>query len=538
MLIKRLFKCLLLLLFGALTACGGNSGSDTDNATAVPAGPTPIPTFDPAARMTDTRTANVGVEADDAVLAWIAEGVAPGSQTADKPGQIVLLNAGGDARVVLDLPNGTTRVQACGERATSPDSRYFAFFVGSDSNGTLYLMDGRGVPAAVAEMNPVGCLGNGTFQYAPDGTRLGYIDFAADALTSEFPSGTLKIHNTGDRAEASNFDNAATFDMVGGNVAFISFFNNNQGQATEAAIYLWASGEPDEIATLYADENCRFTSAGIAFTGADSLATLMGQRCAGQGTKWQLHTVDIAARRETLALSGTAGGGFASNSRTNTLFPATEGSSVFYTVPDGLQLNTVSIRTTPVENPAEGADLLTYLNMPRSSINIYGLTNNAFPHLSPDERWLALVNTTPNGDSSFNVLDLNASDLPPITLPAGNRGDTISAIDFTGDSAQAVFIAGGNNKADNSLFSLDLATATDNRVIRGRYSQVVAAPDGESAAVTEWLSADAGTQRDYLNISIIGLATGESAPLFTGAIIAEGRATDHRFAYLLAWRKG
>jgi hypothetical protein len=75
-------------------------------------------------------------------------------------------------------------------------------------------------------------------------------------------------------------------------------------------------------------------------------------------------------------------------------------------------------------------------------------------------------------------------------------------------------------------------------VIRGRYSQVVAAPDGESAAVTEWLSADQGTQRDYLNIVVVGLATGESASLFSGAILAEGRATDHRFAYLLAWRKG
>ncbi|MBC7871744.1 MAG: hypothetical protein H7Y09_12950, partial [Chitinophagaceae bacterium] len=228
MLIKRLFKCLpLLVMLGLLAACGGNSGGDTDNVTAVPAGPTPMPTFDPAVRMADTRAANVGVEADDAVLAWIAEGVAPGSQTADKPGQIVLLNAGGDARVMLDLPNGTTRVQACGERATSPDSRYFAFFVGNDTNGTLYLMDKRGVPESVAEMNPLGCLGNGTFQYAPDGTRLGYINFAADALTSEFPSGTLKIHTTTDRAEAGSFENAASFDMQAQNVAFISFFNNN-----------------------------------------------------------------------------------------------------------------------------------------------------------------------------------------------------------------------------------------------------------------------------------------------------------------------
>ncbi|MDX1992008.1 MAG: hypothetical protein SF029_06450 [bacterium] len=520
-----------ILLLALLAACGGGGGGGDPQPT--PGGPTPVPTFDLNSRMSDTRSAEVGVDGDDAVLAWIAPGSNPGTLASSDSGQLVLLRANGQSQVALDLPDGTTRVQPCGDRATSSDGRYFAFLAGNEVNPSLYVMDGQGTPNAVGTVSALTCLGGGTFQFSPDGSRFGYISYPAQS-SGDFDGGTLRVHTTSSREQAFSYDNVAAFDLFESRAAFISFFLNNQNQATEAAVFVWSGDTPDEISTIYAGDNCRFTSAATAFSTENTLVVMMGRRCSS-GTSWELHTIDIAARQDTLALSGTANGGYFNGSRSNNLHPAPDGSTVFYTIPNGVGQNIVNLRATPLVNPVESADVMTSAIMPRLGQSVYAMNVNAFPVVSPDGRWLAVVDSD---NSSLNVFDLNQPDVPPINIPAGDSGDTISSMTFTQDSSQLLFVAGGNNRADNSLFALPLAAGSENRVIRGRYTQVIAAPDGQTAAVSEWLSAEQGSSRDYLNVSLIGLANGTSAPLFRGADIIEGRVAEPRFVYLLAWRRG
>src|SRR6266496_3462350 len=52
------------------------------------------------------------------LLVWVANGAAPGKQTAGEPGQLAYVNSSGVAETVLELPKGTSRVESCGDTPT------------------------------------------------------------------------------------------------------------------------------------------------------------------------------------------------------------------------------------------------------------------------------------------------------------------------------------------------------------------------------------------------------------------------------------
>ncbi|MCA9912786.1 MAG: hypothetical protein KC496_05540, partial [Anaerolineae bacterium] len=87
-----------------------------------------------------------GMAAGDKVLAWVAPGEAPGRQGASSPGQLVFFSSDAEMETILELPQGTTRVMACGDHATAPDGSNFAFMTtvtaGGSESGTIYLIKG------------------------------------------------------------------------------------------------------------------------------------------------------------------------------------------------------------------------------------------------------------------------------------------------------------------------------------------------------------------------------------------------------------
>lgn len=513
-----------------LAACGGSDSSRPSD---------PTPSTEANVQTFDLVSANTGLTENDRLLVWMAPGTEPGRQSVERPGRIALVDQRGRVEFVLDLTGGTTRVHACGEAATSPNGRYFAFYAGTE-NGTLYLVDGVRPPQRVADIRAAACVGNGSFRFTPNGERLGYIDFAPEAVNAPIATGMLYIHNSGSRQQNARFENVAAFDMQNDRTAFVSVYTNSQGEATEAALFIWRNnGDPDEVTTLFPSTGCQFTSAGVSWAQNGLLAVLMGQRCGnGRGTGWTAYTVNPGERSATQRLSGSAVGGFFSESRTNLIAASPQGDALFFTVPDGLGRNTVGVRSVQLTADPAPQNRVSNGLMPRITARIYEPPATALPARSPDGRWLAITSNSANNDAAIHILDLHAPDLPPITLPAGSRGDTILALSFSQDSRRLLFVAGGSGINNNSLFSVDLNTGVDTRVIRGRYTQMVLSPDGSVAALSEWQIPSVARQPAYLNLMIVNLATNQSAALVQGARVTEGIVSDQHFVYPLAWRRG
>lgn len=520
----------------ALVACGGGGDEGGSNGDTTDGGPTATPSPAESLITTDLSEGDTGISGEDRVLAWIGAAPAPGQQSASAPGQIVWINGNGRTETLFDLPTGTSRVNACGEQATSPDGRYFAFFAGGDS-GSLYLVDGTRDPREVRTMSALGCNSVGSFQYTPDGERFAVIDFEPDAASSDFARGFLYVYATADAEQITRLENVSAFDMSDSGLALVGFFTDSEDRATEAAVSIWQDGEPDEIATLFAGNGCQFSSGQVVFTGPDSLAVVVGQTCSGSGTGWAFYTVDISTGTANRALEGTTAGSFFSYARTNGLYTQPGGGIVYYTLPDGLTANTVSVRAALLDDLADGDDLIRSGVMPRFSNRPYDPARSAPPVVSPDGRWAAIASSDANGNAAVSVLDLSDSSLRPFSIRAGSAGDTVSSMAFTADSAQLLFVAGGNNGGDNSLFALDLASGVESRVTRGHFVEVVPAPDHSAVGVSAWAFPDDPNQPMYMTLDIIALPGGETDTLATGATITEdGRVQDRHFVYPLSWR--
>ncbi len=474
--------------------------------------------------------------ANDQLLVWTAKGAAPGKESASDPGQLVSMDGTGVTTPVMDVPPQTSRVEACGDRPTSPDGKLFAFYVGLDA-GKLYLKSGSDAPKPVADVNALACLGNGTFQYSPDSSKLAYIAYEPDAIKSEFADGFLHVVNTSDLSEAYKYENVTAFAMNNSGVAFVSFFTNDKHQADEAGIEWWnGSGQQKEVATLDpVTEDCRYTSAAINILPDGKFLLIIGSRCTkgNTHTSWQLYSIDPDARSATLAGSDYQDGQFAAFARTNNVFLSPDGSHAYFTVPDGITNNTVGVKMVSLSDLSL-SDLLDKQGV----MATYNGAADAFPRVSPDGKWLAAVVTSPNSENQVEIWNLSDSTIAPIILKAGSKGDTISSMAFTPDSTSLVVVAGGDNNADNSLIGIDLSTGNDTRIARGHFGPgLTISPDGKELAITDWQIPEDTKQPPYLNTEIVDVGSGNVTTIYTGATITDGKVTNQTFALPLDWVK-
>src|SRR5690606_37390969 len=165
---------------------------------------------------------------------------------------------------------------------------------------------------------------------------------------------------------------------------------------------------------------------------------------------------------------------------------------------------------------------------------------NAFPAVSPDGRWLAVVSTSLNNNNTLNVIDLEDPTAAPITVSAGSTGDVISSMTFSGDSGRLIFIAGSpgtGRNVNNALVALDLDTGSDFRIKRGRFAPGLAvAPDGSSVVAMDYQVLEDEREPPYLNLVKINVDTSETVLLFEGAEIVDGKVTNQQFAVPISWR--
>jgi Tol biopolymer transport system component len=472
----------------------------------------------------------------DHLLVWVENGPSPAETSPSVEGQLGLIDSAGEIQNLMAVPAQTSRLMPCGDEATSPDGSLFAFYMGLDS-GELYLMSGGDAPKLVDSVNALTCLGGSTFQYSPDGTRLAYIAYETDANTSEFADGFLNIVGTSDMTEEFSYGNVTAFDMNNDGVAFVSFFTNDRNEADEAAVLWWAGNSEREMATLRSDEGCKYTSASIAIAPDGNLMVIMGHRCSSGDTRtsWQIYMIDVEAQSATMAATDFQAGSFAPYARTNNVIFSPDGQTAFFTIPDGIVPNTVSVQAVNI-NSMETTNLIPQQAVMATESG----APNAFPRFSPDGRWFAFVVTSPNNDNVLTVLDLSDSSAAPITAEAGSRNDVISDMAFSADSQHLIFISGtggGGRDANNSLSAIDLSTGSSSRLKRGHFAPGLAvSPDGTTVAALDYQVLEDEKEPPYLNLITINADSGDTATLFEGATLVEGKVTDQRFAYPLAWR--
>lgn len=472
-------------------------------------------------------------DANDRLLVWLAPGQNPGEQTA--PGQLVFVDGTGGTTPVMDVPGQTAGVVPCGDEATSPNGEHFIFFMGGD-DGDVYRMTGTDTPVLLDEgVQALTCLGGGTFQWASDSSRFGYVAYEPGAASSEFSDGFMHIYNTASLAEELSSDNVVAFDVSATGVAYVSFFTNDNNEADEAAIFWWSGNAEVEVATLQPEEDCHYTSAQVAIGSDGKFLLIMGHRCTRGETRtsWQLYTVDPSARSATLASSDFQPGLFASFARTNNILFSRDGSTAYFTVPDGVSANTAAIAAVNL------SDMSITVPLERQAVfpNLSGGAN-AFPRISPDGNWLATVVTSPSNDNAVYVWNLTDTTAAPVIFEAGSTGDTISSFVFTPDSARLILVAGGDRGADNSLIGLDLATGSNFRIARGSFSQgLVMSPGGTEVAVMDWQELEDPQEPSWLNTVAVNVDSSEIATIFEGSEIVEGKVENMQFAYPLVWRR-
>lgn len=475
------------------------------------------------------------VQNEDHILVWFGNGPAPDQHSGAQPGSLSLMDGIGTFDPLLDVPAQTTRVQACGDTATSPDGQLYAFYVGLDQ-GNLYVMRGDEPPVQIDSVSALTCLGGGTFRYSPDGRLMAYISYEADAVSSEFADGFLVVRDTSNFSEVMRSENVTAFDARDDSVAFVSFFTNDKNEADEAAVMVYSGGGQREVTTLApASEDCKFTSAAIAAPPGGKLLAVMGHRCTSgdTNTNWQLYAIDPETRSATLAASSPQAGAFTSFARTNMILYAPNGSHAYFTVPDGITANTAGLKMINLSDLSIN-DVLEQ----QAVMATYNGAANAFPRLSPNGEWMAAVVTSPDNTNTITIWNLVDPTVPPIKVDAGSSGDTVSSMEFAPDGTRLMAIVGGDNSANNSLVAIDLTSGTSNRMARGRFGKgFVVSPDGTQAALLDWQVPADPKDPAYTLTSIITFNTGEVRPVFTGATLVEGKATDQKFAFPMRWWK-
>ncbi len=511
-----------LLLVGGLVASGVFK-KDSVSASESPAAP-------------EIKTVSLIGEGDQ-LLVWTAPAVLPDTQAANATGDIALVDSAGNIVPVIKVPDGANRVIACGSQAQSPDGRHFAFFMGLDSaqGGQLYLMTDGGTPTPVADVQYLACRGgNGRFTFSPDSSRFAYIAYEADARESDFSDGTLRVGNTSDYSVIFEERSVVSFDMTDAGVGYLQFFTNDRNEADEAAIAFWDGTSAREITAFTVAEGCRYTSGYIKVAPTGHLWVIVRELCRDRN-EWQLYDVNPDDRSVLVVQKEEPRGASVSYAETNNLIFSPDGATVFYTLPDGVGANSVTLYAAPVNDFAASKVVIEK----GARFGNYSGSLNANPVISPDKNWLAVVSDDGNSNYKLHIVNLANADAAPLEVEAGSRGDSITFMQFTPDSSRLIYTAGGVNGADNSLFAMELSSGSAFRIQRGNYAGWGAvSPAGDEVAILNYQIQEEGIRGpDFLNLEIINIDSGETTTLLTGGEVIDGEVQNTKFFAPFLWLK-
>lgn len=481
---------------------------------------------------------DIGIQEDEKLLVWVAEAQRPGRQTAQNPGELLWIDSQGNFESFMALPPQTTHVTTCGRTSSlSPDGQSLAFYVGADV-GTLHILKGTDSLFVVdTDFHAMGCTGNGTFEFFADSSQFAYIDYFPGTLDGSFGEGTLRIYNNTTFQQVRQFDLATAFDVEGTNLTYARFFTNDRGEAVEAAIVLWDGETDQEVATLFSETDCVFNNANVKLLPDGNVVAIMGHRCSTGDTRtnWQLYVISPENRTATQITQNAQVGRFFAFSRTNSLFASPDGNTIYFTIPDGITNHTVALMNVDMNSMGMTPILNQNTIMPRYSNNPFAAENHPTIY-SSDGTWLGAVQNTADNEATLALVDLAQPGLPPIEISAGSRGDQIIELEFTPENDRVVYVAGGDNGDDNSLWGVDLITGNNFRIRRGKYGWGVISPDGGRIAVMNWVPTE-NNRPPYATLVIVDIESAQETLLFNGGEVVNGDLTGVRFALPITWRR-
>ncbi|HLA42597.1 MAG TPA: hypothetical protein VJZ27_04130, partial [Aggregatilineales bacterium] len=392
------------------------------------------------------------LDGNDRILVWTASVAIPGTQPANVPGSLATIDEDGNLVTMMDVPEQSSRVEACGIEAWSPDHSRLAMFMGNEVSprgGGLYMKHGSDTPELIDEIHLLGCWGgSGRLRYAPDGNRFAYISYETNAQLGTFADGELTIRRVNNNYDVeATFTDVVAFDITDSGVAFVTFLVNQFQQADEIVLNWWEDGDnEDEVISLRASEGCEFIS-GYVKRGPDDFYWLaLAERCSS--TEWQLFRIEPDGSNALLAMQITPPGAVRTTSEVNNIIFSKNGNHFFYTLPDGLGNNRVSLNRVAVD------DLFAPKTVIEQAVVMPGfaLSKAAFATFSPDGNRMALPTNTPSGESALYVIDFNRPTATPTMITDFARNEVISFLQFTPNSRRIVYVAGGTDGGDNAIY--------------------------------------------------------------------------------------
>lgn len=549
--LKRLGGVIALVLIVALAVAygamnGGEAGAQASRNAAVeapqPAAEAAAETAEEAVAARASRPSRVDLAAE-APQAPEEPGEGDGAQAQEEAGEALVWQVGGfpgqpaglgtlfwhaagqEPVKLSDVPDegGGTRVFPCGGDAFSRDGTYLMAYIGGQRGG-LYRVPldapGEAELERWGDAVALACNGRGRAGFSPDGTRWAYIDYEADAVSSAFPDGVLRVFNAADGSEEVTFDSVVAFELLDSGLYFAQFFTNAQGFADEAVLTWWDGAGMRELTALTPSEDCDWRSASLAAVPeGEGVAFSLGEHCAG-GSLWRLVTV-TAGGAVTEHVYTQSGGAYLPTAYTNQVYTLSNGEHLLATMPHGRLGNLANLVLVSLET--NNVTLVT----PEVIVDAFPDGHAMHLQFSPDGEAVAYVSVTANGEYTLHRLTLDGS-MEPLSISAGPRGDGISTFFFT-PGGDLLYVAGGLDGGDNSLWALPAGSDEPRRVTRGRFLRDAGLATEEVALLLDYVAPDDDHRDPAANLVTVTLENGSRA------VLLDGRAAQ-AWAYPLAWR--
>lgn len=435
----------------------------------------------------------VQAQGETRVLVW--------ESTPDNNGKLEVLTAGGGGDETLLNLSGAARgdkfdwIKRCGQDSWSANGQGVALFAGGDSGEIAIYPLAGGAPVSLGSTFRIACAGPATFQFSPDRSRVGYIDYAFDfdddpaAGLEEYPYGDVLFFDANTGAQLASFDRTNSFALYNDGALMLRVFPDGEGYGAEADLDFWDGAGRRNLTTItpiyppdIEDVDCGIKDSSIVRLG-DTVYVLLGQRCEQTGKNfWRLVSVPVAGGAVTEIASGEPpfNAGFHHSSFTVNLLPTVDGAGLLATVPSGLTQNSSQLMwLTPAGDvtvlfEGEGRHVL----MDRVGEK---LSEGRLFLVSPDGSHLAFIVSTAN-EQSLWTLDLSTPGGTPEVLQEQGTNERVFQHVWAANN-RLFYIAG--SVESNALY---MVTPGDRpqRLERGRFFRLTVSYDGNKLGVAEW----------------------------------------------------
>lgn len=453
-------------------------------------------------------------------LVWQAPGT-PGRPSA--PGALLWVTPGQDPVPLADVPEtmAGTRVLDCGPDALSPDGSGLMAFIGNEVGG-LYRIPLAGTRELErwGDIQALACNGPGRAAFSPNGARWAYLQYQSGETSGPFADGDLRVLDTRDGSQEATFDKAIAFKLLDNGLYFVQFFANSRGLADEAVLTWWDGAQQREILDLSPSEGCNWRSAALdVHAQSGTVLVSLGEQCPGM-SQWRLFSLDADDEVTEQAFMQT-GGGYLPWAFINQVLFLPDGGSAVAVYPNGRAGNVGNL--VLVELDTNTVTLIT----PEVTVDSFPDGNAGHLRVSPAGDALAYVSTTANGQETLHRLALDGS-LEPLDIEAGAAGDAISTFFFR-PNGDLLYVAGGADGADNSLFLLPAGGTEPERVVRGQFLRNAGIAGADMALLQEYVAPDDDHHNAAVNLIAVDLRSKARS------VAIDGREVE-AFDYPLAWR--